>query len=170
MKDKALNEILNSFKFIYNNLDGFNIKKKVDKIGIKPYINYCAGLAASTGAVSGFGGGATLVFSLPADIINTISQQFRVTLAIIYHRTSKYNISFKEFMKIVGLSIGVEAGFKGIEFLTMKVAKELLKRLGSRAAGRVIPILGGLVGGGLNFGFIKSVGTSLLSLEEMIFD
>ena len=90
MNQELLNQIQASFKFIHKNLDGFTIKKNVDAMGIKGYINYCAGLAAGTGALSGAGGGATLLLSAPADIVNTISQQFRVSLAVIYYRTGRY--------------------------------------------------------------------------------
>lgn len=169
-KEKLIEQLQESFRFIHKNLDGFSIKKKVDSMGINGYINYCGGLAAGTGAISGAGGGATLLLSAPADIVNTIAQQFRVTLAVIYHRTGRYTINFKEFMKIVGLSVGVEVGFKGIEYLTVQIANVILKKLGGRMAGRMIPLLGGAIGAGLNFGFIKSIGSALLELEGDIFD
>ena len=170
MKEEVWRQIESSFKFIHENLDGFKISENVDKMGIDGYINYCAGLAATTGAIAGAGGGVTLLLGIPADIANTISQQFRVTLAVIYQKTGKYNISFKEFMKIVGLSIGVEAGAKGVEYLTIKIAQEITKKLFSRGVGRIIPIVGGLVGGGINFAFIKATGSTLKAFENEIFD
>jgi len=170
MKEEVWKQIEASFKFIHENLDGFKISEKVDKMGIDNYINYCAGLAAATGAIAGAGGGITLLVGIPADIANTISQQFRVTLAVIYNRTGRYKISFKEFMKIVGLSIGVEAGAKGLEYLTIKIAQEIAKKLFSRGMGRMIPLIGGAVGGGINFTFIKAVGSTLKSFENEIFD
>jgi hypothetical protein len=170
MKEEMWRQIENSFKFIHKNLDGYSISKKVDEIGIEAYINRCATLAATTGAVAGAGGGVTLLVGLPADMINTITQQFKVTLAVIYNETGRYKVSFKEFMKVVGLSVGIEMGVKGLEFLTVKIAKELLKRLASRTAGRIIPIIGGVIGGGVNFIFIKSIGGTLLNLSDSIFN
>lgn len=73
-------------------------------------------------------------------------------------------------MKIVGLSVGVEVGIKGIEYLTIQVANVILKKLGGRMAGRMVPLLGGAIGATLNFGFIKSIGSALQDLEEDIFD
>ncbi|MFV2105223.1 hypothetical protein [Micromonospora sp. LOL_015] len=62
-----------SFEFVHKNLDGFKIKEKVDSMGINGYINYCAGLAAG----AGLDGGVTLALGIPADLANTIAQQFR---------------------------------------------------------------------------------------------
>ncbi|MFV2099171.1 hypothetical protein ACFHW1_27470 [Micromonospora sp. LOL_014] len=42
-------------------------------MGINGYINYCAGLAAG----AGLDGGVTLALGIPADLANTIAQQFR---------------------------------------------------------------------------------------------
>ena len=170
MKKEILNQIESSFKFIHENLDGFSISKHVEKKGIDNYINYCAGLAATTGVITGFGGGITLLLGLPADIANTISQQFRVTLAVIYNKTGRYKIKFSEFMKIVGLSIGIEVGFHSLQVLTIKIAQEIAKKIASRGFGRVIPILGGVVGGSMNFVFIKSIGTALQVMEDDLFD
>ncbi|MDG4771983.1 hypothetical protein [Solwaraspora sp. WMMD792] len=87
------------------------------------YINYCAGLAAGTGAAAGLGGGVTLAL-----------------------------------------------GIKGVEFLALRVAQELLKRLTARTLGKAVPIVGAVVGGGLNFAFIKAVGSTLLAFEDQIFN
>ncbi|WP_432073874.1 hypothetical protein [Streptomyces wuyuanensis] len=158
-----------SFEFIHRNLDSFKIKQEVDKRGIHAYIDHCARLAAATGAAAGSGGGLTLALGIPADIANTVAQQFKVTLAVIYHRTGRYAISFEEFMKIVALSVGVEAGAKGLEYLVIKVAQEVLKRLSARAVGRLIPLVGAVVGAGLNYAFIKGIGSSMLAFADDIF-
>ncbi|MFF7772502.1 hypothetical protein ACFZC7_39180 [Streptomyces massasporeus] len=159
-----------SFEFIHRNLDGFKIKQQVDERGIEGYINHCARLAAASGAASGAGGGLTLALGIPADMANTVTQQFKVTLAVIYHRTGRYKVGFYQFMKIVGLSIGVEVGARGLEFLVVKAAQEIVKRLGAGAAGRLIPLLGAAIGGGLNYAFIKGIGATLLACGDDIFD
>ncbi|MGW7055077.1 hypothetical protein [Streptomyces sp. NPDC054887] len=159
-----------SFEFIHRNLDSFKIKQEVDKRGIHGYIDHCARLAAATGVAAGSGGGLTLALGIPADIANTVAQQFKVTLAVIYHRTGRYAVSFEEFMKIVALSVGVEASAKGLEYLVIKVAQEVLKRLSARVVGRLIPFVGAVVGGTLNYAFIKGTGSSLLVFADDIFD
>jgi hypothetical protein len=165
--------ITRTLEWAHGNLDEMKIKEQVDKKGINSYINYCAGLAATTGAVAGVGGAATLVLGIPADVANTIAQQFRVTLAVIYHRTGNYSVSFEEFMKIVAVSLGVEIGAQGVLFgvnyIVKQVAAELAKRLTARTVGRIIPLVGGVVGGGINFAFIKALGKTLLGLDDQIF-
>jgi hypothetical protein len=50
-----------------------------------------------------------------------------------------------------------------------QVAAELAKRLTARTVGRIIPLVGGVVGGGINFAFIKALGKTLLGLDDQIF-
>lgn len=170
MKDNIWKQIESSFKFIHDNLDGYSISKKVDEIGLDAYINRCAGFAAMSGAAASAGGGFTLVIGIPADIANTITQEFKVTLAVIYNRTGRYQISFKEFMKILGLAFGIELGVNGIGYLTAQIAKEIAKRLAAGGFGRVIPLIGALVGGSVNFLLVKSIGSALEGLQDDIFE
>ncbi|OKI61003.1 hypothetical protein AMK15_21685 [Streptomyces sp. MJM1172] len=150
-----------ALKFAHSNLDGLKVKELVDKKGIEGYINHCAMLAATTGVASGMGGPATMVLGVPADMANTIAQQFRVTMAVIYHKTGSYSLSFDEFMKIVAVSLGVEVGTQ----VVVRVAAEIFKRLTAKIAGKFVPLLGGVIGGGLNYGFIKAQGKAMLALD-----
>ncbi len=159
-----------SFEFVHRNLDSFKIKGKVDELGIVAYIKHCARMAASTGAAAGAGGGLTLALGIPADIANTVTQQFRVTMAVIYHRTGRYSVQFDEFMKIVALSLGVEIGFKGLHYVVNRVAQEVFKRLTAGTVGKVFPLLGAAVGGGMNYYFIRGLGSTLLAFEDEIFN
>lgn len=165
--------VLRTLEFAHKNLDEMKIKEKIDETGVDRFITHCASLAAATGAAAGIGGAATLVLGVPADVANTVVQQFRVTLAVIYHRTGRYSVSFEEFMRIIALSLGIEAGAQvaslGANYVARQVAAELVKRFTARTAGRMIPLVGGAVGGGLNFTFIKAQGKTLLALEDHIF-
>jgi hypothetical protein len=166
--------MLRTLEWAHKNLDELKVKEQVDKKGIDGFINYCAGLAAATGAAAGIGGGITLVLGVPADVANTIAQQFRVTLGVIYHRTGRYSLSFEEFIKIVAVSLGVEIGTQGVllgvNYIAKQVATEIVKRLTAQTAGRIIPVVGAVVGGGMNFAFIKALGKTLLALDDKIFD
>ncbi|MFE9841691.1 hypothetical protein [Streptomyces goshikiensis] len=150
-----------ALKFAHSNLDGLKVKELVDKKGIDGYISHCAMLAATTGVASGMGGPVTMVLGVPADMANTIAQQFRVTMGVIYHKTGSYSLSFEEFMKIVAVSLGVEVGTQ----VVVRVAAEIFKRLTAKVAGKFIPLLGGVIGGGLNYGFIMAQGKALLALD-----
>jgi hypothetical protein len=150
-----------AFRRIFDRVDKVAVKRGVDEMGLSAFIKHCARLAATTGVVSGFGGVATMVVGVPADILNCLTQQFRVTLAVIYAKTGDYEITFEDFMAIVAISIGVEAGAMITKSVLTGIAERLLVRLSERTAARVIPILGAAIGGTTNYLFIKGIGATL---------
>jgi hypothetical protein len=152
------------FKRVFDSINQHGIKKGVDEMGIDAYIEHCARLAAGTGAITGFGGPITFIVGLPADMLNNLTQQFRVTLAVIYHRRGTYNIAFDEFISVVAISVGIEAGLLMTRSLLENLAERLLLRMGARAGGRLIPFVGALVGSATNYFFIKSIGKSVKRL------
>lgn len=166
-------QIENALKFAHKNLDGFAIKKKVDHMGIDNYINRCAFFAGSTGAAVGslgLFGGPIFIVGVPTDIANMIAQQLRVTLAVIYHRTGNFSVEFSEFMRICALSLGLKVGFRGVALITQQVSIAIARQLLAKGLGRMIPVVGGVINGGGNYVFVKSVGSSLLALEDDIFN
>jgi hypothetical protein len=152
------------FRRVYESINLYGIKKGVDEMGIDAFIEHCARLAAGTGAVTGLGGPVTFLIGIPADMINNLTQQFRVTLGVIYHRRGTYNIAFDEFMSIVAISVGVEAGLIMTRGVLEHIAERLFVRMGARAGGRLIPLVGAVVGGTTNYFFIKGVGRSVKRL------
>ena len=161
--------MVSTLKWAYKNLDDLKLKEQVDKKGIDGYITYCARLAATSGAASGLGGAVTLALGVPADLANTIAQQYRVTLAVIYHRTGQYSVPFENFIPIVAMSLGLGVHV-GVNYIAKQVAAEIAKRLTARTAGRIIPVVGAVVGAGINFAFIKAVGKTLLALDDSAFE
>jgi hypothetical protein len=153
------------FRKIFDNINLYGIKKSVDKRGIEGFINHCARLAAGTGALAGTGGAITMLASLPVDVINNITQQFRVTLGILYYTRGTYQITFEEFMSIVATSMKVEAGVAITKTMMEEVAEKLLMKFGSKAAGRLIPIVGAVIGGTANYMFVKGVAEAVRQLE-----
>ena len=152
------------FKRIYDSIDQYGIKKGVDQMGIDAYIKHCARIAASTGAITGLGGGVSMIVGIPVDLFNNLTQQFRVTLGVIYHRRGTYSLRFEEFMAIVAVSLGVDAGMIVTRSLLEEIAERLLIRMGASAGGRLIPMIGAVVGGTVNYFFIKGVGASMKRL------
>src|SRR6267142_2073188 len=98
------------FKQIFDHINQLHIKKGVDKMGLDKFIEQCACLAAGSGIISGSCGMFTMIAGIPFDFANLITQQFRVTMAIMYYNKGHYEITFDEFMSIVATSIKVEAG------------------------------------------------------------
>lgn len=149
------------FKQIFNQIDQLNIKKGVDSMGVDRFINQCALLAAGSGLITGVGGIGTMLIGTPLDVINIIAQQFRVTLAISYHNTGKYKISFDHFFKIVASSVKADTKLAISKNVMEEVAEKILMGLGSKASRRLIPVVGGVIGGTVNYLFIKGVAREL---------
>jgi hypothetical protein len=150
-----------AFRRVFERVDRAAVKKGVDEMGLNGFIKHCARLAATTGFVSGIGGVATMVVSVPADVLNNLTQQFRVTLAVIYAKTGDYEVTFEDFMAIVAISVGVETGVMITKSVLVRIAERLLIRLSERTAARVVPVLGAAIGGATNYLFIKGIGATL---------
>ena len=153
------------FKQIFEHINQLNIKKGVDKMGLDKFIEQCAWLAAGTGVVSGSGGMFTLIAGIPFDFANLLTQQFRVTMAIMYHNRGTYQISFEEFMSLVATSLKVEAGVAISKTMMEGIAEKLLMMFGTRTAERLVPIVGGVIGGGTNYVFIKRMAKSVKEMQ-----
>src|SRR5471030_1630962 len=89
------------FHKIFSHIDQLNIKKGVDKLGLDKFIEQCAYLAAGSGVISGSGGMFTIIVGIPFDFINLITQQFRVTMAVMYYHRGSYRMGFEEFMSFI---------------------------------------------------------------------
>ncbi|EDM36214.1 hypothetical protein PBAL39_20064 [Pedobacter sp. BAL39] len=145
------------FQQIFKHIDQLGIKKGVDSMGIDRFINQCALMAAGSGVITGIGGLGTAVIGMPLDVINLITQQFRVTLAISYHTTGRYSIRFEDFFKIVASSVKADAKLAISKNIMEEVAEKILMGIGSRAARRLVPVVGAVIGGTVNYLFIKRV-------------
>ena len=155
------------FKQIFEHIDQFNIKKGVDKMGLNKFINQCAYLAAGSGVVSGSGGIITMIVGVPLDFVNLITQQFRVTMAIMYHKKGSYKIGFDEFMSLIATSLKVEAGVTLTKTMMEGIAEKLLMVLGTRTAERMVPVVGAVIGGTANYIFIKRMADSVKKMQSV---
>jgi hypothetical protein len=154
-----------SFHQVFESIKQHKIKEGVDEMGIDAFIKHCARLAGGTGAACGFGGFMTMAVGVPVDVFNNVFQQFRVTLAIIYHKTGRYSISFEDFMKIVGLSLGVEVGATLTKAVMLAIARQIIVRMSASTAGKAVPFLGAFIGAGVNYWFVKGIGASVMQLN-----
>lgn len=161
----TVNILSQSFQKIFESINQFEIKNKVDKMGIDGFINQCAVLAATTGAVSGFGGFTTMIVGVPFDVLNNVLQQFRVTLGVIYHKKGVYNVSFGELITIVGVSIGVEVGATLTKSVMISIANKILVQLSTSVAGKAVPFLGAAIGGSVNYGFVRAIGAAVKRID-----
>lgn len=170
--DKQTAVLVGAFSKMYSQLDKEKIKDTVDEIGIDEFIKRCSRYAAASGAVNGFGGFTSMIVGIPVDVVNNVFQQFRVTLAVIYHKKGVYKVSFTDFMKIVGVSVGVEVGASMTKAVLINIANKILLRLSASATGKAVPVLGALICGGVNYGFIKFIGVAVkkIDIEKIAFE
>ena len=165
IKNSAIKLSNEGFRQIFDHIDQLNIKKGVDRMGIDKFIEQCAYLAAGSGVISGSGGLFTMGLGIPLDFANLIAQQFRVTMAIMYHNKGSYQVTFEEFMKLVATSLKVDAGITLSKTMMESIAEKILLLLGTRTAERLIPIVGGIIGGGTNYLFIKRMAKMVKEMQ-----
>jgi hypothetical protein len=152
------------FRQIFNHIDQLGIKNGVDRMGLEKFVNQCAYIAAGSGVVSGTGGVLTMAIGMPIDFVNLITQQFRVTMAILYYHNGNYKIGFDDFMRLVATSMKVEAGVAITKTVLEGVAEKIILRLGVRTAQRLIPVVGAAIGGTTNYLFVKRMAESARQL------
>lgn len=152
------------FKQIFIHINQLNVKKGVDKMGLDKFIEQCAYLAAGSGVISGSGGMVTLIAGMPFDFANLITQQFRITMAIMYQSRGNYEVGFDEFMSLAATSLKVEAGVALSKTVMEEMAEKLLMMLGTRTAERLVPVVGAVIGGTTNYIFIKRMADSVKKL------
>jgi hypothetical protein len=157
------------FRKIFEHIDQLGIKKGVDTMGLDKFIESCARLAAGTGIISGSGGIVTMAVGVPVDVINMITQQFRVTLAVIYNNRGNYNISFDEFISVVAASMKIEAGVALTRSMLEAIAEKIMLKIGTKLAGRLVPVVGGVIGGTANYLFIKGMANEVKKMQPEYF-
>jgi len=153
------------FRQIFDHIDQLKIKKGVDAMGLDKFISRCAYLAAGSGVISGSGGMITLAAGMPLDFLNLLTQQFRVTMAIMYNNKGSYEIGFDEFMALIATSLKVEAGVAITKTMMEGIAEKLIMNLGTRTAERLVPVVGALIGGTANYLFIKRMAETIRRMQ-----
>jgi hypothetical protein len=154
-----------SFKKLFTHIDQLGVKQGVDKLGLDRFIEKCARLSATTGAIAGGGGAITMAVGIPFDFLNMMAQQIRVTLGIIYYSRGTYQIGFDEFLSIMAAALQVEAGISITKNVLERGAEKMMVRMGSRTATRLIPVVGAVIGGATNYLFIKRMAESIKRMQ-----
>jgi hypothetical protein len=150
---------------------------------IKKLIATHVRLTTTTGFLSGVGGLITLPVTLPADLTALWLAQSRLAGAIAHLRghdirseevrsvvlMSLVGSSVAETLSQAGIQIGTKSAISAIKHVPGRVLIEINKKIGFRLitkAGtkgvvnltKLAPLVGGVVGGGVNFGSTHAVG------------
>lgn len=162
----------------YLNKNGGNVIKACDSL-----INWQVGKCATSGFLTGLGGLITLPIAIPANISSVIYVQMRMIATIAY--IGGYDIkddsvkslvymcltgnAAAEIAKDVGIKIGTkltESAIRKISFETIKrinqaVGFRLITKFGEKGIlnlGKAIPLIGGVIGGGVDLASTKVIG------------
>ncbi|MEH6306807.1 hypothetical protein RYH73_14215 [Olivibacter sp. CPCC 100613] len=146
---------------LFNKIDQLGVKKGVDQLGLEKFINQCAIFAAGSGVLSGIGGVGVMAIGIPLDTINILAQQFRVTLAITYTQTGNYELRFDDFFKLLARSIKGDASVVVTKTAMEEVAQKIMLNVGAKTSKRLVPVVGGIIGGSANYFYIKRVAEAL---------
>ena len=130
---------------------------------------------AAAGAVTGLPSGLLAIGSLGADLAYLMFQQFRLIVAIatIYGHEPTHRERFAEAMSCLAYASGVGLGKHGIGTLLDAATIEggvIAEKIGARfmreRLTKVIPFVGALSGGALNYWSVRAVGRAAIKYYE----
>jgi hypothetical protein len=134
---------------------------------------------AAAGAVTGLPSGLLALGSLGADLAYLIFQQFRliVGIAAIYGHEPSKRERFSEAMSCLAFASGVGLGKQGIATVLETATAEggfVAEKIGARfmreRLAKVIPFVGALSGGALNFMSVRAVGRAAIRYYESLIE
>jgi EcsC family protein len=130
---------------------------------------------AAAGAITGLPSGLLALGSLGADLAYLIFQQFRliVGIAAIYGHEPSQRERFSEAMSCLAYASGVGLGKQGIATVLESATAEggiVAEKIGTRfmreRLAKVVPFVGALSGGALNFMSVRAVGRAAIRYYE----
>jgi hypothetical protein len=130
---------------------------------------------AAAGALTGLPSGLLALGSLGADLAYLIFQQFRliVGIATIYGHEPSQRERFGEAMSCLAFASGVGLGKQGIATVLESATVEggiVFEKIGTRfmreRLAKVVPFVGALSGGALNFLSVRAVGRAAIRYYE----
>jgi hypothetical protein len=130
---------------------------------------------AATGAMTGLPSGMLAVATLGADLAYLVYQQFRLILGIatIYGEEPTAKERFTEALACIAYGSGVGVGKQGMSALLESARSQgalVADRIGSRffaeRIGRIVPVVGALSGGAVNFFVVRAIARTTIRYYE----
>ena len=183
--DSVLEEI---FRSMFEEIDTEKLRKEVDELREKSpeftpadhartLTRRTAIRCAAAGAVTGIPFGIAAIGTLSADLAYLVYQQFRLILGIatVYGHEPSSRERFSEAVACLAYSSGVGAGKQGIAaLLGSSSGGVLVEKIGARAfreqLTKLIPFIGIVSGGALNYAAVYAVGRSATRYYESLID
>lgn len=160
-----------AYELAHNYIDkGGTLNEQVDSL-----IRWQTAKSAASGFVTGLGGLITMPITVPANIASVIYVQIRMICAIAYMgghdiRDDKVKTFIylsmvgngaKELIKNLSIKVGEKILIKTLASINTKVTAKLAVKIGEKSAasaGKAIPLLGGVISGGLDAASTRIVG------------
>ena len=181
--DRALEDV---FRGLFEEIDADKIRREVETLRAgdeefeaedhaRALIRRTAIRCAAAGAVTGLPSGLLAIGTLGADLAYLMYQQFRliVGIATIYGQEPSGRERFTEALSCLAYSSGVGIGKQGIATVLESATIEggvVADRLGMRFARerltRMVPIVGVVSGGLLNYVAVLAVGRTAIRFYE----
>lgn len=191
LKRRADSMLEDVFRALFEEIDTDKLRKEVADLR-KASPEFAAGdhartlarrtaiRCAAAGAVTGIPAiGALALGTLGADLAYLVYQQFRMVLGIatIYGHEPNSRERFTEALSCLAFSGGVGVGKQGLASVLGAAATEggmLAERIGTRFArerfARMVPVVGVISGGALNYAAVHAVSRSAIRYYESRID
>jgi len=181
--DSVLEEV---FRALFEEIDTDRIRKEVEELrqtcpdtGSSDYAHKLARRTAircaAAGAVTGIPGGLAAIGALGADLAYLVYQQFRLILGIatIYGQEPSSRERFSEALQCLAWASGVGMSKQGIATVLESASAEggiVAEKIGTRIArdqiARVVPIVGAVSAGVLNWAAVMGTGRNAIRYYE----
>lgn len=174
--DNALNGIPKVSKSVNDLAEEYLAKEKNPEKAANALINNQLMKCTTSGFLSGLGGLITLPVTLPANITSVIYIQIRMIAAVAV--IGGYDVksdqvqtlvyaclagsAIKDVLKTTGIKLGNKVAVSAIKKLSFETIKAINKKVGFRLItkfgqtgiinlGKMVPVVGGVIGGGFDF-------------------
>ena len=190
LKKRADNVLEEIFRSMFEEIDTDKLKKEVEELRerapdwapsrhARMLTRRAAIRCAAAGAVTGLPLGIAAIGTLSADVAYLVYQQFRLILGIatIYGYEPSSRERFNEALSCLAYASGVGAGKQGIAAVLGSasvsgglIAEKIGARLFREQLAKIIPIVGIVSGGALNYAAVLAVSRSAVRYYGSLVD
>lgn len=190
MKRRADSVLEDVFRAMFEEIDTDKVRKEVDELrdrapDFEPaqhariLARRTAIRCAAAGAVTGLPLGLVAIGTLGADVAYLVYQQFRLILGIaaIYGHEPSSRERFAEALSCLAYGSGVGIGKQGIASVFGSATVEggmLAEKIGARVVrerlAKIVPIVGVVSGGALNYAAVYAVSRSAIRYYQSLID
>src|SRR5881392_1178282 len=186
LKRRADSFLEEMFRSLFEEIDADKLRREVEALKAaapdfqpadhaRMLVRRTALRCAAAGALTGLPSGLVAIGTLGADLAYLIFQQFRLILGVatVYGHEPSHRERFTEALSCLAYVSGVGIGKQGIatvlESATMEggaVAERIGERFARDRLAKVVPFVGAISGGALNYISVRAVGRAAIKYYE----